>query len=276
LAIRVMGAPVRVGRGFDDLDGNPGRLNVMINQALASRYFPNEDPIGRRIRLLNPQTRDTSKAVWLTIVGVSATVRQGDPQALDPMGVVYRPHREQGNGGMAILVRASGNPSGLSNPIRQAVQAVEPDLPVFAIRTISEVLAQARWPYSVFGSMFAIFAVIALALSAVGIYAVTSYTVTQRTPEIGVRMALGAAPQQVRWLVLRQGLGQLAIGLTIGLALGLALSGVLNSLVAQISARDPITFAVITVLLAAVMVVACLVPAGRATRLDPLTALRVE
>lgn len=270
-----VGAPVRMGRALDELDGNPGRLNVVINEALATRYLPTEDPIGRRIRLLNPQNKD-SKADWLTIVGVSPTVRQGDPQALEPAAVVYRAHRQLANTGMAILVRATGNPSDLTNPVRQAVQSVEPDQPVFAIRTMNDVLAQARWPYSVFGSMFAIFATIALALSAVGIYAVTSYTVTQRTPEIGVRMALGAAPQDVRWLVLRQGLGQLAIGLAIGLGLGLALSGVLKTLVVQISARDPITFTAITLILSAVMVVACLVPARRATRLDPLAALRVE
>jgi putative ABC transport system permease protein len=271
-----VGAPVRVGRTLDELDGSPGRLNVVINQALATRFFSMEDPIGRRIRLVNPRNPQTAAADWFTIVGVSATVRQGDPQALEPAAVVYRPHRQLASAGMAILVRATGDPGSLANPVRQAVQAVEPDQPVYAVRTINDALAQARWPYRVFGSMFAIFAIIALALSAVGIYAVTSYAVTQRTPEIGVRMALGAAPQQVRWLVLRQGLGQLAIGLAIGLTLGGFLSNVLKTLVVQIPARDPLTFGVITVLLSAVMLVACLVPARRATRLDPLTALRVE
>jgi predicted permease len=271
-----IGAPVRAGRAFDDLDGGPGRLNVVINQALAARYFSTENPLGRRIRLLSPRNPDRTKADWLTIVGVSTTVRQGDPQALEPAAVVYRTHRQMASTGMAVLIRAHGDPSALANPVRQAVQTVEPDQPVFAVRTVNEALAQARWPYRVFGTMFAIFAVIALALSAVGIYAVTSYAVTQRTPEIGVRMALGAAPRQVRWLVLRQGLGQLAIGLAIGLGMGLALAGVLSTLVVQISARDPITFGVITVILSFVMLLACLVPARRATRLDPLAALRVD
>ena len=271
-----VGAPIRRGRGLDDRDGTPGRLHVVINDALATRHFPAEDPIGRRIRLINPDRADSSKAEWLTIVGVSATVRQGDPQALEPAAVVYRPHRQFGSAGMAILVRAAADPTALANPIRQAVQNVETDQPVYAVQTINDALAQARWPYRVFGSMFAIFALVALALSAVGIYAVTSYSVTQRTPEIGVRMALGAAPQQVRWLVLRQGLGQLAIGLTIGVTLGLFLSRVLGTLLVQIPPRDPVTFVSITVLLSVVMLVACLVPARRATRLDPLTALRVE
>jgi putative ABC transport system permease protein len=271
-----VGAPIRRGRGLDDRDGTPGRLHVVINDALATRHFPAEDPIGRRIRLINPDRADSSKTEWLTIVGVSATVRQGDPQALEPAAVVYRPHRQFGSAGMAILVRAAGDPTALANPIRQAVQNVETDQPVYAVQTINDALAQARWPYRVFGSMFAIFALVALALSAVGIYAVTSYSVTQRTPEIGVRMALGAAPQQVRWLVLRQGLGQLAIGLTIGVTLGLFLSKVLGTLLVQIPPRDPVTFVSITLLLSVVMLVACLVPARRATHLDPLTALRVE
>ncbi len=119
---------------------------------------------------------------------------------------------------MNILARSQVEPSTLTMQVRQAVQAIDPDLPVFGVQTMNEFLAQVRWPYRVFGTMFAIFAVIALVLSAVGIYAVTAYSVTQRTQEIGVRMALGAQRGQVSWLILRQGLIQLAIGLTIGLS----------------------------------------------------------
>jgi len=136
--------------------------------------------------------------------------------------------------------------------------------------------AVARWPYRVFGSMFTILAIIALVLSSVGIYAVTAYSVTQRTQEIGVRMALGAQGRQVSWLILRQGLIQLAIGLTLGLAASYPVSLVLKSLVVQIPAADPVTAVAITVLLAAVTITACVLPARRATRLDPLTALRVD
>jgi putative ABC transport system permease protein len=177
---------------------------------------------------------------------------------------------------MTILVRTEGEPTALTSQIRQAVQLADPDQAVFNVRSLNAVLANVRWPFRVFGSMFAIFALVALALSAVGIYAVTSYAVTQRTPEIGVRMALGAQPKQVWWLVLRQGLIQLAIGLTLGLIAGVFLAGVLKSLVVQISFRDPVTFTVTAAVLALVMLAACLIPARRATQLDPIAALRVD
>jgi ABC-type antimicrobial peptide transport system permease subunit len=160
--------------------------------------------------------------------------------------------------------------------VRQAVQEVDPDQPVFQVQTMDEFLARGRWPYRVFGTMFTIFALIALVLSAVGVYAVTAYSVTQRTPEIGLRMALGAQPAQVSWLILRRGLSQLAIALALGLILAWFASSALQSLGVQIPARDPVTFAAIAGVLAAVTIAACLIPARRATRLDPLSALRSE
>ena len=160
--------------------------------------------------------------------------------------------------------------------MREAVQATDPDQPVFDVQTMDQLFAQNRWPYRVFGSMFTIFAIIALVLAAVGIYAVTAYSVTQRTQEIGVRMALGAQAGQVSWLILRQGLVQLAIGLTLGTAGALAAAPVLRTLLVQIKPSDPVTLVGIGVVFTAVTICACLIPARRATRLDPLTALRVE
>jgi putative ABC transport system permease protein len=141
---------------------------------------------------------------------------------------------------------------------------------------MNEFLARSRWPYRVFGSMFAIFAVIALVLSAVGIYAVTAYSVTQRRQEIGVRMALGAHPRQVSWLILRRALIQLSLGLALGLALAWPTTTVLQSLVVQIPTHDPVTFSAIIGVLVLTTLTACLIPARRATRLDPLTALRSD
>jgi ABC-type antimicrobial peptide transport system permease subunit len=141
---------------------------------------------------------------------------------------------------------------------------------------MEQLLANAQWPFRVFGTVFVIFAVIALSLSAVGLYAVMAYSVTQRTQEIGVRMALGADARQVSWLILRRGLVQIVIGVTIGLTGAFFLSKALGSVLVQIAPRDPATFAGITILLTLVALAACIIPARRATRVDPLVALRTE
>jgi putative ABC transport system permease protein len=277
-----VGAPVRRGRGFTDTDGAPGSEAVIVNERFVGQNFPNEDPIGRRIRVTSDAPRPAGtpapapEAKWLTIVGVSPTIRQGNPQNLDPDAVVYVPHRMERQSFMNILAKSQVETGTMTMHVRQAVQGIDPDLPVFGVRTLEDFLANQRWPYRVFGSMFAIFALIALVLSAVGIYAVTAYSVTQRTQEIGVRMALGAQRGQVSWIILRQGLIQLAIGLTLGLAAAWPISGVLQSLVVRIPTKDPVTFGAITAILVMVTIAACIIPARRATRLDPLVALRSE
>ena len=271
-----VGISLQRGRAFTATDGTPGSETVVVNERFAARFFPTEDAIGRRFRMVSARDAAAKPGPWVTIVGVSPTVRQGDPQALEPDAVVYQPYRQFGYGSMVIVARTEGAPTALSAAMRNAVQQADADQAVYGVQSMSQVLAQIRWPYRVFGSMFAIFALVALALSAVGIYAVTSYSVTQRTPEIGVRMALGAQPGQVWWMVLRQGVMQLAIGLTIGLLGGWPLSKVLQVMVVQIPATDPVTFGIVAALLALVMLAACLVPARRATRLDPISALRVD
>ena len=273
---KTVDASLRRGREFDAKDGAPGAESIIVNERFVTRFFPGEDPIGRRVKLSVRGDTATTPEPWRTIVGISPTIRQGNPQSLEPDAVLYQPYRQRPGTAMTILVRTEGNPTALTPQIRQAVQSADPDQAVFNVQSLNEALANVRWPFRVFGAMFAIFALVALALSAVGIYAVTSYSVTQRTSEIGVRMALGAQPTQVWWLILRQGLVQLVIGLAIGLAAGWPLSSVLESLVVQIPSRDPVTFTLTTALLAVVMLVACVVPARRATRLDPLAALRVE
>ena len=152
--------------------------------------------------------------------------------------------------------------------MREAARALDPDQPLFAVQPLDDVIAEARWPYRVFGSLFVIFAVIALVLSSVGIYAITLYSVSQRTAELGLRLALGAQGSQISWLILRTGLIQLSLGLAIGLAAAWGVSQILKSLVAQIPALDPVTFVGITLLLTTVMLTACLIPARRATRMD--------
>ena len=175
--------------------------------------------------------------------------------------------------GTAILIRGRGEPGALTSAVREAVQATDPDQPVFGVQTMEQSFAQQRWPYRVFGTMFTIFAIIALVLSSVGIYAVTAYSVTQRTQEIGVRMALGAQPRQVSWLILRQGLLQLVIGLALGTAGASGRGAGAADLLVQIKPSDPVTLAGIGSCFTMVTVCACLIPARRATRLDPLQRL---
>jgi ABC-type antimicrobial peptide transport system permease subunit len=160
--------------------------------------------------------------------------------------------------------------------LREEVRAIDADLPLFGIRTMDDNLAQQRWPFRIFGTMFGIFAIIALVLSAVGLYAVTAYAVSQRTQEIGIRMALGAQSNEVSWLFLRRSMIQLAIGLTLGIAgaFGVGTLFQQTQLLVQNKAGDPITIGGIALLLLVVASAACFVPAKRATKLDPLIALR--
>ncbi len=273
-----LGVTMRQGRPLRDVDGKAGSEAVVVNARFVAQHFPGEDVIGKRIRLKpggrGPEAKQEKP--WMTIVGVAPTVRQRNVQDVDPDAVAYLSYRLEPPTGTAILVRSQADPASLTSAVREAVQATDPDQPVFGVQTMEQAFAQNRWPYRVFGSMFTIFALIALVLSAVGIYAVTAYSVTQRTQEIGVRMALGAQPGQVSWLILRQGLVQLAIGLTLGTAGALAAAPVLRALLVQITPSDPVTLIGIGVVFAMVTVCACLIPARRATRLDPLVALRVE
>jgi putative ABC transport system permease protein len=213
----------------------------------------------------------------VTIVGVSPTVRQRlQPGDDTPDAVAYIPLRAQAPSFMMLLIRAQRDAASLTSLAREEVRAIDPDLPLFGVLTMDQQLAQQRWPFRIFGSMFAIFALIALALSAVGLYAVTAYSVAQRTQEIGVRMALGAQAAQVVWLILRRSIVQMAIGLTLGIAGALGVSKLLSSVLFQTGSRDPVLLAGIVSLLIVVSTSACLWPARRATRLDPVNALRNE
>jgi putative ABC transport system permease protein len=277
---RTVGVQIRRGRAFHETDGTPGSENVIINEKFAATLFANEDPIGRRIRFVQgqpgPGQPPPPVPVWRTIVGISPTIRHASPQDAEPAAAMYMPHRQDTPGGAAILVRSRLDSGAVMSAVRREVAAVDPDQPVLTVQTIDQMLSQQMWPYRVFGSLFAIFAFIALVMSAVGLYAVMAYSVTQRTAEIGVRMALGAEGRQISWLVLRRGLIQMGLGLTIGLTGAFFLSKVMRSLLVQITPSDPATFATITVILLVVTICACLFPARRATRVDPLVALRAE
>jgi putative ABC transport system permease protein len=274
-----LGVPVVRGRTLEDNDGTPGHESALVNQRFVSMHFNAEDPIGHRITLIDgvPSAQPSAPAS-ATIVGVVPTVRQRAFQDPDPDPVVYLPYRADPSRNTLLIVRTTGEPGSVTALVREQMRAIEPDLPLFQIMTMDQMLALQRWSFRVFGSMFAIFAVIALALSAVGLYAVTAYSVTQRTAEIGVRMALGAQPPQVLWLVLRRALVQLAIGVPIGIAGAFGVGQLLQTLLVQTgtSGRDPATIVSIAVLMILVSINACFWPARRATRLDPVNALRYE
>jgi putative ABC transport system permease protein len=272
-----LGIKLQRGRGFTDADGTPGHEAAIVNQRFVTMHFAGEDPIGRRIRLTDssPQIQQPPP-VDATIVGVAPTVRQRNFQDPDPDPVVYLPYRADPQRFVSLIVRGTGDPARITALVREEMRAIEPDIPLFRIQTMDQLLAQQRWPFRTFGSMFALFAMIALVLSAVGLYAVTAYSVTQRTAEIGVRMALGAQPKQVMWLVMRRSLIQLAIGVPLGIAGAFGVGVLLKSLLVQTSSRDPVTIGVIATLMIVVSLAACFWPARRATRLDPVSALRYE
>jgi putative ABC transport system permease protein len=273
----VVGVPIVRGRNFRDMDGAPGSETVIINERLAAQFFAGEDPVGRRLRFTRREpTAGEPPDIWRTIVGISGRIRHGSPRDASVNAVVYIPYRQESPAAASLLVRSQLPPGSVMDAVRRDVQAIDQDQPVFTIQTLDQMLAQDRWPFRVFGGLFAIFAVIALVLSSVGLYAVMAYSVTQRTQEIGVRMALGAEGRQMSWLILKRGLVQLAMGLTLGLAGALALSRVLRTVLVQITPTDPVTFVAITLLLTVVSIAACVLPARRATRVDPLAALRAE
>jgi predicted permease len=280
---KTVGLALQRGRDFTDEDGMAGREPAtVVNQRFVALHFPNEDPIGRRVTLSidlqggAPPQGGIPLSLTATIVGVVPNLRQRDFQLPDPDAIAYLPFRMDPRGFMTLLVRSAGDPNLMTPLVREEIRAIDADLPLFDIRTLDVRLAQARWPFRVFGTMFAIFALIALVLSAVGLYAVTAYAVSQRTQEIGVRMALGAQGNEVAWLFLRRSMVQLAIGLSLGVigAYGVGSFFQSTQLLVQNRAGDPITIGGIALVLALVASIACFLPAKRATRLDPLIALR--
>jgi predicted permease len=272
--------PLR-GRGFNASDGTAGQETAIVNARLAQLHFGNDDPIGRQIVLsLDASMGDPPPGVPMsqtfTVVGIVPNVRQRNFQEREADPIAYVPFRMQPRGVMTLLARSDGDPHQLTPALREEMRAIDPDLPLFNIRTLDETLARERWPFRVFGTMFAVFAAGALLLSAIGLYAVTAYSVRQRTQEIGIRTALGAQSQQVLWLFVRRAFVHLAIGLTLGIAGAIGVGSIFEAgdLLLQINGRDPLTIASIAALLTAVALAASVLPARQATRLDPLAALR--
>jgi predicted permease len=262
---RAMGIPMRAGRNFTDQDDEKAPWVVIINQALARRYFPGEDPLGKRI-LFGSSPR--------TIVGVVGDVKRFGLEAEAPPEF-YSPYpqRRFPGGGMFLAVRTAADPLDLAAAVRQQIHELEPTSDV---RTREQQLAETLAPRRVQMLLFGVFAAVALALAAVGVYGVISYSISRRTHEIGIRMALGARPRDVLLLVVRQGMTLALAGVFIGLAAALAVTRVLKGLLFDLSVTDPPTFTLIAVLLLGVAFLACYLPARGATKVDPMIALRRE
>jgi len=270
---RALSIPVLQGRGFEERDNTSNPLVVVINQAAANDNFADDNPIGKRIGFGG--TDRNNQPVWFEIVGVIANVRSLELQE-EPLPEVYLSSYQDAFAGMSFVIRAQIEAAGLVTAAREAAQDVDRAQPVAEIRTMEDIVSESVTQPRFNATLLGIFGGIALILSAAGIYGVTSYTVTQRTHEIGVRMAVGAKETDVLRLMMRQGMKPAVFGLTIGLAAAIALTWLMKSLLFGVSATDTVTFAALALLLLSVALVACYFPARRATKVDPLVALRHE
>ncbi len=267
--LETMGMTLVQGRSFTESDDSKAPLAAIVDESFARYFWPNESPIGKRVAFA------TREPQWRTIVGV---VRHAKHYGLNIDGreQIYFPHAQRPRRTMYLSIRTAGEPQNMLNSVREQVRSLDPNLPLFNVATMEERLAEsvAQPRFNVL--LLGIFAAVALVLAAVGIYGVMSYSVSQRTHEIGIPMALGAQPADVLKLVVRQGMVLTLIGVAAGLAASFALTRFLSSLLYGVSATDPVTFAGVALLLAAVALAASYLPAQRATKGDPLVALRYE
>jgi predicted permease len=264
-----VGIPIVAGRAPTADDGVPGRTSMWVNQSFARRFLDNR-AIGERIRL---------EETWLEIVGVVGDVRTfGLREDVRPMAYlsVGTPIRAVALDVMQVVVRSAVPPSTLASALRAAVDRIDPSIPLMRVRTMDEIISASLARIAFTMTLLIIAAVVALLLGLVGLYGVISYIVSQRTQEIGVRLALGAQPGDVRALVLRQGLGVALAGVVLGLGLAALATRVMGSLLFEVSTYDPLTFAGATLALTAVSALAIYLPARRAAAIDPLAALRTD
>ena len=268
---KAMGISLVRGRFFDARDSDTAAPVAMVDESLAQTYWPNQDPIGKRLHMGDRQ----SKAPWATIIGLVRHVRNRTLEARSRVEV-YWPESQRPFGAMTLAVRTTGNPMNLVPTIQREVSAIDPDLPVYRVNTMTEVMGDSLERRRLALILLAVFAGLALLLASVGIYGVTSYGVAQRHVEIGLRMALGADRGQVLGMLIRSGLATIAIGLGLGLAMALFLTRLMSGLLFSVRASDPLALGGAAVLLMAAALLAIFVPARRATKVNPMVALRYE
>jgi len=263
--------PIVAGRGFTDADREGSLPVAVVTRSFVAKHFKDKDPIGRRVRF----GEDQSRQPWLTVVGIAGDLFTGDQQ--EPFSpVLFQPLAQARSGFAYITARTVNAPMSLTAGVRTAVASLNPDIPLYWVQTLDTAIAQQLWFVRVFGTMFVIFGGIALFLASVGLYAVMSFSVSRRIREVGIRMALGAQARDVVAMIFRQGIVQLAIGMALGLALAFGIARLLGVILFQVQPRDPVIFSGVAAVLIGVGMLACLVPARRATLVNPLVALRAD
>jgi putative ABC transport system permease protein len=267
---RAMKIPILRGRNFDDRDTAPAPGVGIINETMASRLFPGEDPIGRRISLTA-----TDDGPWITIVGVAGAVRQL-ALASEPIFEIYGPHSQDPRPEMTLLIRTAVNPTALIPAVVSEVHALDKEVPLDGLTTMEQVANRSIEHVRIIAILFGLFAGVALALALMGVFTFMSYSVAQRKHEIGVRMALGASRGHVLKIVIGQGMRLVGVGIVSGFAGGVLLGRVMSSLLYQVSPIDPLTFVSVSLILSLTALLATLISARRATKVDPLVALRCE
>jgi putative ABC transport system permease protein len=267
---RTLGIPLLQGRYLSEQDRDDTPPVLVISEAMARRYFPEGDAIGMRLK-----TGGCTDCPWITIVGVVGDVKDQGLGA-DVAPAMYLPFVQESFGSrmMNLVVRAEGDPSGLVAAVRREVNAIDPEVALADIKTMEEMMSASLGQSRYRGVLLGIFALVALTLAAVGIYGVIAYAVSQRTREIGIRIALGARKADIFKMVVGHGMILSIIGVALGVTASLMLTRLMSSLLYGVSSTDPVTFASVVLLLITVALLACSIPARRATRVDPMNALR--
>jgi putative ABC transport system permease protein len=273
---RALEIPLITGRNFTDSDDDKGQPVAIVDEAFAHQYWPGDTPIGKRVRPGFAREGDPpSTAPWLNIIGVVGNVKSGSLEAQDGPHI-YLSDFQSPSYSSVIYARTARDPGMIGDAIRHEVQAVDPDVPVYAVRSMEEVIARSMAERRFALEILGVFAVIALLLASIGIYGVMAYTCSKRSHEIGIRIALGAQRSHILRMALGEGMFLVAVGLAAGLFGALLLTQFLRSMLYAVKPTDPLTFVAIAALLTSVALLACFIPAQRATRVDPLVALREE
>jgi putative ABC transport system permease protein len=266
---KAVGVPLRRGRDFNDGDTEQAPDVVIIDETSARRFFPDQEVIGQQIKH-SGQTKRPSK-----IVGVVSDMKNNDIDQIS-LPTLYLVHAQYPQSGMGIAMRATTKPILMAAAARREVMNLDPNQPIFNLKTIEQLIHERTSPKRIMTAMMAALAGIALLLGAAGIYAIMAYTVSQRTYEIGVRMALGAEPRSIFWLITKQGLKLTLVGLGLGCLGALALTRAMSPILYGVTPTDPLTFVMVSSLLAGTALLACWIPSRRAAKVDPMIALRGE